>query len=121
MYNWSDHEGEDEEVPHLQGTFESTDNRQQGLGFGETFGSDEVFDPSAPSIFDTTPEDVEGKPLYDKFDKAVGMHVVPPPITGTFMPPSDRPGLDDTQVTYVTSPQTQRQLALHPVFQVSSP
>ncbi|GKA27363.1 DUF4219 domain-containing protein [Tanacetum coccineum] len=36
-----------------------------GLGFGETFGSDEVFDPSAPSIFDTTPEDVEGKPLYD--------------------------------------------------------
>ncbi|GJU09618.1 hypothetical protein Tco_1132014 [Tanacetum coccineum] len=29
-----------------------------GLGFGETFGSDEVFDPSAPSIFDTTqPED----------------------------------------------------------------
>ncbi|GJX96680.1 putative ribonuclease H-like domain-containing protein [Tanacetum coccineum] len=37
-----------------------------GLGFGETFGSDEVFDPSAPSIFDTTPEDVEGKPLYDR-------------------------------------------------------
>ncbi|GJW38156.1 ribonuclease H-like domain-containing protein [Tanacetum coccineum] len=27
-----------------------------GLGFGETFGSDEVFDPSSPSIFDTTPE-----------------------------------------------------------------
>ncbi|GJY06732.1 ribonuclease H-like domain-containing protein [Tanacetum coccineum] len=59
-----------------------------GLGFGETFGSDEVFDPSAPSIFDTTPEDVEGKPLYDRFVKAVGMHVVPSPITGTFMPPS---------------------------------
>ncbi|GJT84956.1 hypothetical protein Tco_1066673 [Tanacetum coccineum] len=43
-----------------------------GLGFGETFGSDEVFDPSAPSIFDTIPEDVEGKPsliqlgLYNK-------------------------------------------------------
>ncbi|GKA47135.1 hypothetical protein Tco_0740018 [Tanacetum coccineum] len=36
-----------------------------GLGFGETFGSDEVFDPSAPSIFDTTPEDVAEKPLYD--------------------------------------------------------
>ncbi|GJY94719.1 hypothetical protein Tco_0511080 [Tanacetum coccineum] len=27
--------------------------------------SDEVFDLSAPSIFNTTPEDVEGKPLYD--------------------------------------------------------
>ncbi|GKD20564.1 putative ribonuclease H-like domain-containing protein [Tanacetum coccineum] len=71
-----------------------------GLGFGETFGSDEVFDPSAPSIFDTTPEDVAEKPLYDRFVKAVGMHVVPPPITGTFMPPSNKPDLDDTQVTY---------------------
>ncbi|GJT45781.1 putative ribonuclease H-like domain-containing protein [Tanacetum coccineum] len=45
----------------------------------------EVFDPSAPSIFDTTPEDVAEKPLYDRFVKAVGMHVVPPPITGTFI------------------------------------
>ncbi|GJS04713.1 ribonuclease H-like domain-containing protein [Tanacetum coccineum] len=35
------------------------------LDFVETFGSDEVFDPSAPSIFDTTPEDVAEKPLYD--------------------------------------------------------
>ncbi|GKF62237.1 hypothetical protein Tco_0182291, partial [Tanacetum coccineum] len=73
-----------------------------GLGFRETFRSDEVFDPSAPSIFDTTPEDVEGaeKPLYDRFIKAVGMHAVPPPITGTFMTPSNNPDLDDTQVTY---------------------
>ncbi|GJY22891.1 putative ribonuclease H-like domain-containing protein [Tanacetum coccineum] len=68
--------------------------------FGESFGSDEVFDPSAPSIFDTTPEDVAEKPLYDRFVKAVGMHAVPPPITGTFMPPSNKPDLDDTQVTY---------------------
>ncbi|GJT53229.1 putative ribonuclease H-like domain-containing protein [Tanacetum coccineum] len=71
-----------------------------GLGFGETFRSDKVFDPSAPSIFDTTPEDVEGKPLYDRLVKAVGMHTVPSPITGTFMPPSNKPELDDTQVTY---------------------
>ncbi|GJW17418.1 putative ribonuclease H-like domain-containing protein [Tanacetum coccineum] len=71
-----------------------------GLGFGETFGSDEVFDLSAPSIFDTTPEDVAEKPLYDMFVKAVGMHVVPPPITGTFMPPSNNPDIDDTQFTY---------------------
>ncbi|GJT51450.1 ribonuclease H-like domain-containing protein [Tanacetum coccineum] len=64
------------------------------------FGSDEVFDPSGPSIFDTTPEDVAEKPLYDRFVKAVGMHAVPPPITGTFMPPSNNPDLDDTQFTY---------------------
>ncbi|GJW20222.1 synaptobrevin, longin-like domain protein [Tanacetum coccineum] len=71
-----------------------------GLGFGETFGSDEVFDPSGPSIFDTTPKDVAEKPLYDRFVKSVGMHAVPPPITGTFMPPSNKPDLDDTQFTY---------------------
>ncbi|GKF32140.1 hypothetical protein Tco_0101938, partial [Tanacetum coccineum] len=51
-------------------------------------------------IFDTTPEDVVGKPLYERFVKAVGMHVVPSHITGTFMPPSNKPDLDDTQVTY---------------------
>ncbi|GJZ18510.1 putative ribonuclease H-like domain-containing protein [Tanacetum coccineum] len=71
-----------------------------GLGFGDTFGSDEVFDLSAPSIFDSSPKDVAEKPLYDRFVKAVGMHAVPPPITGTFMPPSNKPDLDDTQVTY---------------------
>ncbi|GJX48299.1 putative ribonuclease H-like domain-containing protein, partial [Tanacetum coccineum] len=58
-----------------------------------------VFDP-CPRIFDTTPEDVEGKPLYDRFVKAVGMHAVPSPIIGTFMPPSNKPDFDDTQVTY---------------------
>ncbi|GJW73002.1 ribonuclease H-like domain-containing protein [Tanacetum coccineum] len=79
-----------------------------GLGFGDTFGSDEVFDLSAPSIFDSSPKDGAEKPLYDRFVKAVGMNVVPPPITGTFMPPSNNPDLDDTQFTYVTSPQTQR-------------
>ncbi|GJV80457.1 hypothetical protein Tco_1516327 [Tanacetum coccineum] len=67
-----------------------------GLGFGNTFGSDEVFDLSAPSIFDSFPKDGARKPLYDRFVKADGMNVVPPPITGTFMPPSNNPDLDDT-------------------------
>ncbi|GKB70865.1 putative ribonuclease H-like domain-containing protein, partial [Tanacetum coccineum] len=71
-----------------------------GLGYRGTFGPDEVFDLSAPSIFDTTPEDVAGEPLYDRFVQAVGMHAVPPPLTRTFMPPSTMPDLDDTPVTY---------------------
>ncbi|GKB94490.1 putative ribonuclease H-like domain-containing protein, partial [Tanacetum coccineum] len=78
-----------------------------GLGYGGTFGSDEVFDLSAPSIFDPTPKDVEGTPLNDRFVQAVGMHAVPPPITGTFMPPSNMPDLDDTQVTYGSQSHTQ--------------
>ncbi|GJX04683.1 putative nucleotidyltransferase, ribonuclease H [Tanacetum coccineum] len=68
-----------------------------GLGFGDTFGSDEVFDLSAPSIFDSSPKDVADKSLYDRFVKVVRMHVVPPPIIGTFMPPSNKPDLEDTQ------------------------
>ncbi|GJR27786.1 putative ribonuclease H-like domain-containing protein [Tanacetum coccineum] len=53
-----------------------------GLGYGDTFGTDE-------------------KPLYDGFVKAGGLHAVPGPITGTFMPPSNKPDIDDTQFTYV--------------------
>ncbi|GJR63097.1 hypothetical protein Tco_1505259 [Tanacetum coccineum] len=59
-------------------------------------GFDKWKDLPKTCIFNTTPEDVEGKPLYDRFVKAVGMHVVPSPITGTFMPPSNQPDLDDT-------------------------
>ncbi|GJW15476.1 hypothetical protein Tco_0019609 [Tanacetum coccineum] len=54
----------------------------------------------APSIFDSSPKDVAEKPLHDRFVKTVGMHAVPPPITGTFMPPSNNPDIDDTQFTY---------------------
>ncbi|GJR09387.1 putative ribonuclease H-like domain-containing protein [Tanacetum coccineum] len=71
-----------------------------GLGYGDTFGSDEVFDLSAPSIFDSCLKDAIEKPLYDRFIKAVGLHAVPGPITGTFMPPSNKPDIDDTQYTY---------------------
>ncbi|GJS19869.1 ribonuclease H-like domain-containing protein [Tanacetum coccineum] len=59
-----------------------TSRSKFGLGFRDTFGSNEVFDLSAPSIFDSSPKDVAEKPLYDRFFKAVGMHNVPPPITG---------------------------------------
>ncbi|GKB51594.1 hypothetical protein Tco_0902347 [Tanacetum coccineum] len=52
-----------------------------GLGFGETFGSDEVFDPSAPSIFDTTPE-------------------IFPHSSGNYIPLSDPTDLDESQMTY---------------------
>ncbi|GJZ44960.1 hypothetical protein Tco_0592556 [Tanacetum coccineum] len=71
-----------------------------GLGYGDTFGSDEVFDLSAPSIFDLCLKDAIEKPLYDRFVKAGGLHAVPGPITGTFMPPSNKPDIDDTQFTY---------------------
>ncbi|GJX13824.1 ribonuclease H-like domain-containing protein [Tanacetum coccineum] len=42
-----------------------TSRSRFGLGFGDTFGSDEVFDLSTPSIFDSFPKDVAEKPLND--------------------------------------------------------
>ncbi|GJV89367.1 hypothetical protein Tco_1533305 [Tanacetum coccineum] len=55
---------------------------------------------SAPSIFDTTPKDVEGKPLYNKFVKTDRMKAVPPPLSGNYIPLSDPTGLDESQMTY---------------------
>ncbi|GJY55896.1 putative ribonuclease H-like domain-containing protein [Tanacetum coccineum] len=49
------------------------------------------------STLQTLEQQMDEKPLYDRFVKVVGMHVVPPLITGTFMPPSNKPDLDDTQ------------------------
>ncbi|GJZ66226.1 putative ribonuclease H-like domain-containing protein [Tanacetum coccineum] len=71
-----------------------------GLGFGDTFGSDEVLISRPSSLTSSSPKDVAEKPLHDRFVKTVGMHAVPPPLTGTFMPPSNNPDLDDTQFTY---------------------
>ncbi|GJR37590.1 hypothetical protein Tco_1213274 [Tanacetum coccineum] len=71
-----------------------------GLGYGGTF-----LDLMRRLIylalvyFDSCLKDAIEKPLYDWFVKPIGMHAVPP-ITGTFMPPSNKPDIDDTQFTY---------------------
>ncbi|GJV40193.1 putative ribonuclease H-like domain-containing protein [Tanacetum coccineum] len=43
----------------------------------------EVFE----SVFDSRSSDVEDSHVYDRFAKVEGMHAVPPPITGNYMPP----------------------------------
>ncbi|GJS14583.1 putative ribonuclease H-like domain-containing protein [Tanacetum coccineum] len=48
------------------------------------------------ALMGLSPQDALEKPLYDRFIKAVGLHAVPGPITGTFMPPSNKPDIDDT-------------------------
>ncbi|GKC91586.1 hypothetical protein Tco_1152235, partial [Tanacetum coccineum] len=55
---------------------------------------------SLASIIDSCLKDAIEKPIYDGFVKAGGLHAVPGPITGTFMPPSNKPDIDDTQFTY---------------------
>ncbi|GJR46507.1 hypothetical protein Tco_1314610 [Tanacetum coccineum] len=63
--------------------------------------------------------------------KPVGMHAVPPPITGTFMPPSNKPDIDDTHdkssdsettdfASCVSSVQTSSSKTNEPLASVSS-
>ncbi|GKG01033.1 hypothetical protein Tco_0305738, partial [Tanacetum coccineum] len=38
------------------------------------------------SVFMNKESDLENQPLYDRFVTAEGMHDVPPPMTGNYMP-----------------------------------
>ncbi|GJV07877.1 hypothetical protein Tco_1345533, partial [Tanacetum coccineum] len=44
--------------------------------------------------------DVEDSPVYDRFAKVEGMHVVPPPMTRNYMPPKSDLGIDELNFTY---------------------
>ncbi|GJV68911.1 putative ribonuclease H-like domain-containing protein [Tanacetum coccineum] len=52
------------------------------------------------SVFMSKESELENQPLYDRFVTAGGMHVVPSPMTGNYMP--SRPGveIDYSQFTY---------------------
>ncbi|GJS21972.1 hypothetical protein Tco_0450604 [Tanacetum coccineum] len=71
-----------------------------GLGYGDYIGEDEIYYPTMPSIFDITPEDVDGNSNPVRFVKEGAINDVPPPITGTFMPTFIHSDFDESQMTY---------------------
>ncbi|GJZ27592.1 hypothetical protein Tco_0572239 [Tanacetum coccineum] len=72
-----------------------------GLGCDEYIGENELgWDDTEFSVFTHTPEDVEGKPLYNRFVKTNRMKAVPPPLLGNYIPLSDPTDLDESQMTY---------------------
>ncbi|GJT27641.1 putative ribonuclease H-like domain-containing protein [Tanacetum coccineum] len=72
-----------------------------GLGFNNYIGENELgWDDSAFSIFTTNSEDVEGRPLFNRFAKDDSMKVVPPPLSGDYTPLSDHSDLDESQMSY---------------------
>ncbi|GJT91429.1 RNA-directed DNA polymerase, eukaryota, reverse transcriptase zinc-binding domain protein [Tanacetum coccineum] len=74
---------------------------KSGLGCDEYIGENELgWDDSEFSVFTPTPEDVEGKPLYNRFVKTDRMKAVPPPLSGNYIPLSDPTDLDESQMTY---------------------
>ncbi|GKB18472.1 putative reverse transcriptase domain-containing protein, partial [Tanacetum coccineum] len=46
--------------------------------------------------------DVEDSPVYDRFAKVEGMHAVPLPMSGNYMPPKSDLGIDESNFTYET-------------------
>ncbi|GJW56369.1 hypothetical protein Tco_0103100 [Tanacetum coccineum] len=52
------------------------------------------------SVFDSRSSDVEDSPVHDKFANVEGMHVVPPPMTGNYMPSGPDREVDDSMFTY---------------------
>ncbi|GJS94667.1 hypothetical protein Tco_0801635 [Tanacetum coccineum] len=52
------------------------------------------------SVFDSRSSDVEDSPMHDRFATVEGMHVVPPPMTGNYMPSGPDKEVDDSMFTY---------------------
>nr|GFC28505.1 hypothetical protein [Tanacetum cinerariifolium] len=58
------------------------------------------WDDSAFSVFTTDSEDVEGRPLFNRFAKANSMKDVAPPLSGDYTSLSDHIDLDESQMSY---------------------
>nr|GEV80808.1 putative ribonuclease H-like domain-containing protein [Tanacetum cinerariifolium] len=50
------------------------------------------------SIFHTNSDELEGQPIYNRFALVDYMKVVPSPLTGNYMPPSNIPDIDESQM-----------------------
>ncbi|GJT07895.1 ribonuclease H-like domain-containing protein [Tanacetum coccineum] len=75
---------------------------KSGLGYGDQVHNgvlsyeNEVFQ----SVFDSRSSDVEDSLVHDRFANVEGMHAVPPPMTGNYMPSGPDREVDDSMFTY---------------------
>ncbi|GJY67103.1 hypothetical protein Tco_0469341 [Tanacetum coccineum] len=75
---------------------------KSGLGYGDKVHNgvlsyeNEVFQ----SVFDSRSSDVEVSLVHDRFANVEGMHAVPPPMTGNYMPSGPDREVDDSMFTY---------------------
>nr|GFA53661.1 ribonuclease H-like domain-containing protein [Tanacetum cinerariifolium] len=78
-----------------------------GLGFNDCIRENELgWDDSSFSVFTTNSEDVEGRPLFNRFAKADSIKAVPPPLYGDYTSLSDHIDLDKSQMSYGTKSST---------------
>ncbi|GJZ29574.1 ribonuclease H-like domain-containing protein [Tanacetum coccineum] len=77
-------------------------NDKFGLGYGDHRydGILSYENEVLQSVFMNKESELEKQPLYDRFVTAGGMHVVPPPMTGNYMPTGPDIEVDYSQFTY---------------------
>nr|GEY73155.1 ribonuclease H-like domain-containing protein [Tanacetum cinerariifolium] len=74
---------------------------KRGLGLDKYIGEGELgIDDFKFSIFHTNNDELEGQPIYNRFALVDHMKAVPPPLTGNYMPPSNIPDIDESQMMY---------------------
>nr|GEW70549.1 ribonuclease H-like domain-containing protein [Tanacetum cinerariifolium] len=72
---------------------------KRGLGLDKYIGEGELgINGSKFSIFHTNSDELEGQPIYNRFASVDQMKAVPPPLTGNYMPPSNIPDIDESQM-----------------------
>ncbi|GJV56701.1 ribonuclease H-like domain-containing protein [Tanacetum coccineum] len=77
-------------------------NDKFGLGYGDHRydGILSYENEVLQSVFMNKESELVNQPLYDRFVTAGGMHVVPPPMTGNYMPSGPDIEIDYSQFTY---------------------
>ncbi|GJV45500.1 putative ribonuclease H-like domain-containing protein [Tanacetum coccineum] len=77
-------------------------NDKFGLGYGDHRydGILSYENEVLQSVFMNKESELEKQPLYDRFVTVGGMHVVPPPMTGNYMPTGPNIEVDYSQFTY---------------------
>nr|GEX29910.1 hypothetical protein [Tanacetum cinerariifolium] len=74
---------------------------KRGLGLDKYIGEGELgIDDSKVSIFYTNSDDLEGQPIYNRFASVDHIKTVLPSLTGNYMPPSNIPDIDESQMVY---------------------
>nr|GEZ77743.1 hypothetical protein [Tanacetum cinerariifolium] len=75
---------------------------KSGLGYGNQIhkGVLSYENEVLKSVFDSRSSDVEDSHVNDRFAKVEGMHAVPPPMIGIYMPPKSDFRIDESKFTY---------------------
>ncbi|GKA88102.1 hypothetical protein Tco_0809866 [Tanacetum coccineum] len=110
--DWTSHSEEEEDYALMACNSSSSDTENSQMSANDKFRlgyGDHKYDgilsyenEVLQSVFMNKESDLANQPLYDRFVTAAGMHAVPPPMTGNYMPTGPDVEIDYSQFTYET-------------------